>query len=305
MPSARCGCGGNAPGAHVAAEASPLSVAAAPTPCSGPLTAPAPPLPPLPCPPPLCAGEYKAALQEERARRLGYVQEGGVKKKEGKGKKDKKDKKVGGGRAGWVGVQGCAVPSPPAQRRLSHAVADVPGHRCRSGRTRAKTRRTRRRWVTGKEGDWEGGCLEGCAQLGDVGAREGAFIEQAHVVRVGHEACAWDTRLLPAGLPPGGWGLDREQHARSAEPAATRAPPSSRPAALIRLPCPPPAEAQAQQQGQEEQEEEAAAQQQQRLQRLQRQRLGLRGGCGGARRCMLAGLSPGPPTAPLCLCFVL
>lgn len=36
--------------------------------------------------------EYKAALEEERARRLGYVKEGGVKKKEGKEKKEKKEK---------------------------------------------------------------------------------------------------------------------------------------------------------------------------------------------------------------------
>lgn len=46
------------------------------------------PAPPLARP----TGEYKAALEEERARRLGYVKEGGVKKKEGKEKKEKKEK---------------------------------------------------------------------------------------------------------------------------------------------------------------------------------------------------------------------
>ncbi|KAL4451357.1 hypothetical protein ABPG77_009429 [Micractinium sp. CCAP 211/92] len=36
--------------------------------------------------------EYKAALEQERARRLGYVKDGGVKKKEGKEKKEKKER---------------------------------------------------------------------------------------------------------------------------------------------------------------------------------------------------------------------
>lgn len=56
------------------------------------VTSPPPAHPALRLRHPSPAGEYKAALEQERARRLGYVKDGGVKKKDGKEKKEKKER---------------------------------------------------------------------------------------------------------------------------------------------------------------------------------------------------------------------